>query len=64
MFQTNNIILSQKPRKLHNKCKASKWKEIIWRRAEINELKNREVIEKVNEIKRWLFKTLIKLTKL
>lgn len=43
------------------KAKASRRKEIIKRKAEINELGNRKSTEKINESKSWLFEKVNKI---
>jgi hypothetical protein len=44
--------------------RSSRWKEIIWIWAEINEMEIKRVVEQIDERKSWFFKKINKFNKL
>ena len=50
------LLLEELGKEEQTKSKANRRKEIIKYRAEINEIKSRKTIEKINETKSWFFK--------
>jgi hypothetical protein len=45
------------------KHKTSRWRETIKVRAEINEIENKQTIQRINETKSWFFEKIIKIDK-
>jgi hypothetical protein len=45
------------------KSKTSRWREIIKIRAEINEIKTKQTIQRINETKSWFFEKINKINK-
>ena len=64
--QINNLILhlKQLEKEEQRKPKVSRRKEIIKIRAEINEIKTKKIIAKINKTKSWLFEKINKIDKL
>ena len=64
-FQINNLSLHLKEleKEKQTKLKVSQRKEIIKIRAEINEVKTKNSIEKINEMKIWFFEKINKIGK-
>ena len=63
--QINKVTLhlKQLEREEHTRSKVSRRKEIINIRAEINEIKTKKTIEKINETKSWFFEKINKIDK-
>jgi hypothetical protein len=45
------------------KSKTSRWREIIKIRAEINEIKTKQTIQRINETNSWFFEKINKINK-
>jgi hypothetical protein len=54
----------KKKKKKANTPKRSRWQEIIKPRAEINQIKTKRTIQRINKIRNWFFDKLNKIDKL
>lgn len=63
MSQINNLrsYHTIQEKEQQNKSKASRWREIIKVRAKVNEIENKNIIEKINETKHWFFSQINKI---
>jgi hypothetical protein len=63
--QINNLMMHLKllEKQEKNKSQTSRWREITKIRAEINEIKTKQTIPRINETKSWFFEKISKIDK-